>query len=103
MSDGSGKWIHFGFLFPLLHQCWIFCPEYENHVLNMGQFLILQSQIFEKIHLEWKDFKWDEKELDWICSRIHSKDPMVDPSKFNSNSIAYVDHLKSYYFLEPIN
>ena len=72
-----------------------FCREYVNKILNLGQFIILQSRVFEKIYQEWNQFKWDEKELNWICSRIHSKDPIVDPSKFDSNPIAYVDHLKN--------
>ena len=103
MSDGNWKRIMFGFLFPLLQQYWLFCREYENHVLNLGQFWVLQSRIFEKIYLKWKEFKWDEKQLNWICSRILSKDPVGDPSKFDSNAIAYVDHVKTYYFLESIN
>ena len=101
--SGNGKRVMFGFLFPLFQQYWLFCCEYENHALNLGQFLLLRSCIFEKIHLEWRIFKWDEKELDWICSRIHAKDSVVDPSKFNLNPIAYIDHLKTYYFLESNN
>ena len=73
--SGNGKRVMFDFLFPLFQQYWLFCREYENHALNLGQFLLLQSRVFEKIHLEWRTFKWDEKELYWICSRIHSKDP----------------------------
>ena len=103
MSNGNGKRIYFGFLFPLLQQYWFFCCEYENNILNLGQFIILRSRVFEKIQQEWNQFKWDKKELNWICSRIHSKDPIVDPSKFDSNPISYVDHLKNYYFLESIN
>ena len=103
MSDGNRKRIYFGFLFPLLQQYWFFCHEYENHTLNFGQFRILQSRVFEKIYQEWNQFKWDEKGLDWICSCIHQKLCIVDPSKFDSNPIAYVDHLKNYHFLESIN
>ena len=103
MCDGNGKRIMFGFLFPLLQQYWLFCRQYENHTLNIRQFLVLQSRIFEKIYLEWKEFEWDEKKLNWISSRIHHKDPIVDPSIFDSNPIAYVDHLKDYYFLESID
>ena len=92
----------FGFLLLLLQQYWLFCRDYENHALNIGEFLVFQSRIFEKIYLEWKELKWDQKELNWICSRIYHKDPIVDPSQFDSNPIAYVDHLKNYYFLESI-
>ena len=101
-KSGNGKRVMFSFLFPLFQQYWLFCREYQNHTLHLGQFLLLQSRVFEKIHLEWRTFKWKEKELDWICSRIHSKDPVVDPSKFNLNPIVYIDHLKTYYFSETI-
>ena len=101
--SGNGKRVMFRFLFPLFQQHWLFCCEYENHALNLAQYLLLQSLVFEKIHLEWGTFKWDEKELDCICSRIHSKDPLIDLSKFNLNPIAYIDHLKTYYFLESNN
>ena len=47
-----------------------------------------------------KQFKWDETELDWICSRIAEKDTMLDPSKFYTQPIAYIDNVKNYYFLE---
>ena len=65
MSNEIGR-IYFGFSFPLLQQYWLYCRKFENRILNLGQFLVLQSRIREKIDLEWKEFKWDQNELDWI-------------------------------------
>ena len=55
--SANGKRVMFGFIFPLFQQ-------FLEQFLNLGQFLLLQSRVFEKIHLEWRTFKWDEKELD---------------------------------------
>ena len=90
----------FGYLFHLFQFYWNFCRDFENQIINTGQFLVLQSRVFEKLSQEWKQFKWDETELDWICSRIAQKDTMLDPSKFYTHPIAYIDNAKNYYFLE---
>lgn len=65
-------------------------------MLNVEEFLVLQARVFEKLDIEWKTFKWDEKELKWICSSITSKDPMVDTSNFHLNLIAYIEHARTY-------
>ena len=61
--------------------------------------MVLQGRVFEKLDKEWKSFKWNQKELDWICSRIALKDTMLDPSDHVTHPIAYIDQAKSYYFL----
>ena len=89
-----------GYLFPLFQFYWNYCRDFENQIIKIGQLLVLQSRVFEKLSQEWKQFKWDETELDWICSRIAQKDTMLDPSKFYTHPIAYIDNAKNYYFLE---
>ena len=89
-----------GYLFPLFQFYWNYCRDFENQIIKIGQLLVLQSRVFEKLSQEWKQFKWDETELDWICSRIAQKDTMLDLSKFYTHPIAYIDNAKNYYFLE---
>ena len=89
-----------GYLFPWFQFYWNYCRDFKNQIINTGQFLVLQSRVFEKLSQEWKQFKWDETELDWICSRIAQKDTMLDPSKFYTHPIAYIDNAKNYYSLE---
>ena len=52
--SGNGKRVMFGFLFPLFQQ-------YLEQFLNLGQFLLLESRVFEKIHLEWTTFNGMKK------------------------------------------
>ena len=92
--------VTFGYVFPLLQHYWLNYRQYENDIITKGQFQILQSRLFEKLEQERKILKWDEKELDWICSRIRLKDSMIDPSDFITNPVAYIVQGKSYYFLE---
>ena len=68
----------FGYLFSLFQFYWNYFRDFENQIINSGQFLVLQSRVFERLSQEWKQFKWDETELDWICSRIAEKDTMLD-------------------------
>ena len=89
-----------GYLFPLFQFYWNYCRDFENQIIKIGQLLVLQSRVLEKLSQEWKQFKWDETELDWICSRIAQKDTMLDPSKFYTHPIAYIDNGKNCYFLE---
>ena len=79
----------FGYLFHLFQFYWNFCRDFENQIINTGQFLVLQSRVFEKLSQEWKQFKWDETELDWICSRIAEKRYHAWPIKilYASNSL----------------
>ena len=46
----------------------------------------------EKLLQQWREFKWNEAELEWIVSRILIKDTILDPSEFITHPIAYVDH-----------
>ena len=62
-----------GYLFPLFQFYWNYCRDFENQIIKIGQLLVLQSRVFEKLSQEWKQFKWDETELDWICSRTAEK------------------------------
>ena len=63
MSNGIGR-IYFGFSFPLLQQYWLYCRKFENRILNLGQFLVLQSRIREKIDLDGKSLNGIK--MNWI-------------------------------------
>ena len=58
----------------------------------------------EKLLQQWREFKWNEAELEWIVSRILIKDTVLDPSEFITHPIAHVDHhsplKKKIFFLE---
>ena len=97
-----GAPVTFGYVFPLFQHYWLTYHQYDDDEINRGQFEIIQQRVFERLEKEYKIFKWDEKELEWVCSRIRFKDFMVDPLNFILNSIAYIVQAKSYYFLESI-
>ena len=100
MTFVFGSLITFGFIFPLFQHYWQTYHSYEDDQTNQGQFELIQQRVFEKLQNEYKLFKWDEKELEWICSRIRLKDSMVDPLTFVFNPIAYIVQGQNYYFLE---
>ena len=71
-----------GYFFPLFQYYWTYCRDFENERLTHGQFLILHSTVHEKLLQQWREFKWNEAELEWIVSRILIKNTILDTSEF---------------------
>ena len=96
-----GKYIHtFGFLYPLFCFYWNYCRNFQNERLTRGQFRVLADRVIDRLFRKWKDNKWDEVELNWICYCIYDNDSMLDPYNFTTILIAYVDHAKGCYILD---
>ena len=45
---------------------------------NEYEFHYLQDRLFEKLIAEYKLFKWDKAELDWICGEIEANNLMLN-------------------------
>ena len=72
----------------------------NERVSDLTQILILTLSVFggfEKLQEEWKKFKWEIDELNWICFG------MLDPSNFKYYQIAYLDHGKTCFYLKHNN
>ena len=70
----------------------------NERVSDLTQILILTLSVFggfEKLQEEWKKFKWEMDELNWICYDIANNYSMLDPSNFEYYQIAYLDHAKT--------
>ena len=48
-------------------------------------------------------FKWEMGELNWICYGITNNYSMLDPSNFEYDQIAYLDHAKTSFYLKHNN
>ena len=53
----------------------------------------------KKLIAEYKQFKWDEAELDWVCGEMERNNSMLHPSHFTENPFAYIVHAQNCYFL----
>ena len=88
----------FGNFFPLCKTYWRFVQHLNNDSINQNQFAILSWRLYEKLKIEWLEYKWDLQELDWIVSALDNNCSMLDPNNFVNSPIAYVDHAKTCFF-----
>ena len=42
----------------------------NNGSINQNQFAVLSWRLYEKLKIEWLEYKWDLQELDWIVSAL---------------------------------
>ena len=102
MTYISKQPVKFGKCFQLFQAYWNFCRQREG-VADLTQILILTLSVFEKLQEEWKKFKWEMDELNWICYGVANNYSMLDPSNFEYDQIAYLDHAKTCFYLEHNN
>ena len=91
--------VMFAFFYPLFQRFWLLCRDYECSRYNIDQFHHWQDRIYEKLIAEYKQFRWDEAELDWVCGEIERNNSILDPTHFTENPYAFIFHAQNYYFL----
>ena len=57
--------VMFAFFYPLFQRFWLLCRDY-----NIDEFHHWQDRIYEKLIAEYKQYKWDNAELDWVCGEM---------------------------------
>ena len=56
--------VMFAFFYRLFQRFWLLCRDYERGRYNMNEFHYWQDRTFKKLIAEYKQFRWDEAELD---------------------------------------
>ena len=77
----------FGNFFPLCKTYWRFVQHLNNDSINQNQFAILSRRLYEKLKIEWLEYKWDLQELDWIASALDNNCSMLDPNNFVNSDL----------------
>ena len=77
----------FGNFFPLCKTYWRFVQHLNNDSINQNQFAILSWRLYEKLKIEWLEYKWDLQELDWIASALDNNCSMLDPNNFVNSDL----------------
>ena len=54
----------FAFFYPLFQRFWLLCRDCERSRYNIDEFHHCQDRIYKKLIAKYKQFKWDEAELD---------------------------------------
>ena len=64
------------------------------------QIEFLTSLVYMYLQEEWKVAGWDIDELEWICYNLDYNNKLFDPHNFINDKFAYVDHVKTCYYLD---
>ena len=59
----------------------------NNGSINQNQFAVLSWRLYEKLKIEWLEYKWDLQELDWIVSTLDNNCSMLDPDNFVNSDL----------------
>ena len=59
----------------------------------------MTSVLFEQLKNQWEKLKWDLEELKQICYALDNNYEILDPNYFVDCKFAYLDHLRTYYYL----
>ena len=91
--------VMFAFFYPLFQRFWLLSRDYERGRYNIDEFHHCQDRIYKKLIAEYKQFKWDKAELDWVCGEMERNNSMLDPFHFAEGPFAFIVHAQNCYFL----
>ena len=89
----------FPVMFAFFHPLWLLCRDYERGRYNINEFHYWQDRIFKKLIAEYKRFKWDKAESDWVCGEMERNNSVLDPFYFTEVPFAFIIHAQNCYFL----
>ena len=58
-----------------------------------------QDRIYEKLIAEYKQFKWNKAELDWLCGKMERNSSMLNSFHFSEGAFGFIVHAQNCYFL----
>ena len=91
----------FGNFFPLFHKYWDTVNKRgtEHTSLEVG-ILTRGFVFFLLLKIKWDKNKWDTDELKDICYALDAKFEDLNPNYFIGKEFAYLDHVKTWYYLQ---
>ena len=64
---------------------------------------ILTSNLFLLLKTEWDKNQWDSNESIHICSALGVGFEELNPNYFIRKEFAYLDHVKTWYYLQEFD
>ena len=85
--------------FPLFHKYWDIVSKRGTEHTSL-EVEILTSGLFLLLKIEWDKNQWDFEELKQICYTLDVKFEDLNPNYFIGKEFAYLDHVKTWYYLQ---
>ena len=94
--------VSFGKFFSLFYKYWD-CASKRGTQYTAFEILMLTNVIYMDLRIKWENEKQDIEELNYICHALDNNCEDLDPHFFTDHRSAYLDHIKTWYYLEKNN
>ena len=99
MTGNNTKPMSFGNFFIMFWKYWDYTSKRETDY-NAREVVLLTNVPFMDLRTQWEKNGWDVEELKWICAAIDHNYVILNPNYFTNCRFAYLDRIKTCYYLE---
>ena len=93
------KPVSLGNFFGFFYKYWEYTSKRGTQYCAL-EVLLLTNVIYMDLRSKWEKQKWDIEELNYICLALDNNCEDFDPTFFTDCRYAYLDHIKTCYYLE---
>ena len=94
--------VSFGKSFGLFFKYWDYASK-RGTLYTAFEVLMLTNVIYMDLRIKWENEKQDIEEFNYICHALDNNCEDLDPPFFTDHRSAYLDHIKTWYYLEKNN
>ena len=89
-------------IFGLFSLYWNYCSQ-RGRRLNSLEVSLLTNIIYVNLREELQKNMWNINELDWACAALDNNYDLLNPNNFLNDEFAYLDHVKTCFYLDNTN
>ena len=94
--------VSFRKFFGLFYKYWDYLSK-RGTQYTAFEVLMLTNVIYMDLRIKWENEKQDIEELNYICHALDNNCEDLDPPFFTDHRSVYLDHIKTWYYLEKNN
>ena len=94
--------VSFRKFFGLFYKYWDYLSK-RGTQYTAFEVLMLTNVIYMDLRIKWENEKQDIEEFNYICHALDNNCEDLDPPFFTDHRSAYLDHIKTWYYLEKNN
>ena len=88
-----------GQFFAIFWKYWDYVSKRRTEYTAL-EVLVMTNVLFMHLRSKWEKVSWDIEELKYICAALDNGCEDLNPNYFINCKFAYLEHLKTYYYLE---
>ena len=99
MTGNDTKPMSLGNFFIMFWKYWDYTSKRVTDY-NALEVVLLTNVLFMDLRTQWEKNRWDVEELKWICAALDHNYDILNPNYFTNCRFAYLDHIKTCYYVE---